>query len=89
MDRHDYQKLRFSVQQELQASLGLPYAETDEITNNVMRLFLQTVSASEVKRQTIARQFKEFKRSPEISAPSWAFKNPGLSSRIPTLKEAL
>lgn len=88
MDRHDYQKLRFSVQQEIQASLDLSQVETDELTNNVMRLFLQTVSASEVKRQTITQQFKNFKRSPEVTAPSWAFKNPGLSSRIPALKEA-
>lgn len=88
MDRHDFQKLRFSVQQEFEVTLGLSQVETDEITNNVMRLFLQTISASEVKRQTIAQQFKNFKRSPEIPAPSWAFKNPGLSSRIPTLKEA-
>jgi len=87
MERQDYLKLRLEVEQEISAGLHTA-VDVDVLTNSVMRLFLQSISSTEVKRQTIAKQFKNFKRSSDTTTPSWAYKNPGLCDRIPTLKEA-
>ncbi|MCP1445493.1 hypothetical protein J3D54_004625 [Pseudomonas sp. GGS8] len=84
MERRDYLNLRFAVEQEISNSA----VDTDALVNNLMRLFLQSISNAEMKRQAIAQQFRSFKRNANTTAPSWAYKNPGLSDRIPTMKEA-
>ncbi|NUT79847.1 hypothetical protein [Pseudomonas brassicacearum] len=87
MERQDYLKLRFEIHQEIVS--GLESAVDEEtLTNNLMRRILHSFSAAEVKRQNIAQQFKSFKRNPNTIVPSWAYNNPGLRDRIPTLKEA-
>lgn len=87
MERQDYLKLRFEIYQEV--TLGMEsFTNSETLTNNLMRRILQSFSAAEVKRQTISQQFKSFKRTANTTMPSWAYKNPGLSDRIPTMKEA-
>lgn len=85
MDRMDYVALRFAVEQEVHNVLGVSVVDADAFTNNVMRLLLQFVSGQEVKRQRAVRRFVTFRRKPETTVPSWAFRKPGISSRLPTL----
>lgn len=87
MNRQEYMKLRFDVKQELGAVLRSS-KNVDVLTNNVMRLFLESIATDEIKRQVAMRQLNEFKRDPNIKAPSWAYRDPGLSDRNPTMKEA-
>lgn len=85
MERTDYLKLRFDVQQELANGVGTDYLDVDSLVSSVMRLFLHSLSDSEVKRQRAIRKFKTFRRNPEFKVPSWAYRKPGISSRLPTL----
>lgn len=87
MERQDYLQLRFDVQQEVSNAMDNE-VEAQLLVNSVMRHFLSAITGTEVKRQKMTQQFKEFKRCNQTTPPSWAFKNPGLSDRIPTLKEA-
>lgn len=87
MERQDYLQLRSTVEQEVSNAMDNE-VEAQLLVNNVMRLFLQSITGTEVKRQKVAQQFNDFKRGNQTTMPSWAFKNPGLSDRIPTLKEA-
>lgn len=85
MDRLDYMALRFAVEQEVHNVLGVSVVDGHAVTNNVMRLLLQFVSGQEVKRQRATRRFITFRRKPETTVPSWAYRKPGISSRLPTL----
>jgi hypothetical protein len=85
MDRMDYVALRFSVEQEVQNVLGVSLVDGDAFTDNVMRLLLQFVSGQEVKRQRAVRRFVTFRRKPETTVPGWAYRKPGISSRLPTI----
>jgi hypothetical protein len=87
MQRQDYLKLRFSVEQEVSSSMDNE-VEAKLLVNNVMRLFLHSIISTQLKRHKVTQQFNDFKRSNQTPMPSWAFNNPGLSDRIPTLKEA-
>jgi hypothetical protein len=88
MDRLDYQQLRFSVENEIRNAINsVDSVQLDcfVLTNSVMRLLLAAHSSSEVKRQRSKRQFLTFRRSPDMKAPSWAYRKPGIDSRLPTL----
>lgn len=85
MERADYVKLRFNVQQELTTGIGSDFLDVDDLVSNLMRIFLLSLSDSEVKRQRANRRFKTFRRNPDITVPSWAYRKPGIRSRLPTL----
>lgn len=73
MDRVHYQKLRFDVEQAIHNGIADPALCSDAITNNVMRLLLQALSADHVKAQRSNREFKTFRRNPETKVPGWAY----------------
>lgn len=85
MDRIGYQKLRFDVQQEIANGFTSEIFDSEVLTNSVMRLFLHAISEDQVKSRRIASQFKTFRRNPDLKAPSWAYRDPGTSSRTPTV----
>ncbi len=85
MDRVDYQNLRFEVECAVSSGMLDTSASSDDVTNSVMRLFLRAIASQEVKRQRINRDFKQFRRGAEIKSPGWAYREPGISDRLPTL----
>jgi len=85
MERTDYLKLRFDVQQELTSGMSSHFLDVDDLVSSVMRIFLRSLSDCEVKRQRASRRFKTFRRNPETTVPSWAYRKPGIRSRLPTL----
>jgi hypothetical protein len=84
MDRFDYQNLRFTVESQI-VDLDNGVLDRDAVINGVMRAFLQAVATSQVKRASAKRAFRTFRRDSEKKPPSWAFRKPGISSRLPTL----
>lgn len=88
MDRLDYQMLRYYVETEIAAAFGNPdtvQCDPSVLTSNIMRILLRAYSASEVKKQRSKREFLTFRRLPDIKAPSWAYRKPGIDSRLPKL----
>ncbi|MGN7440658.1 hypothetical protein HBO23_07465 [Pseudomonas sp. WS 5532] len=84
MDKKQFQVLRWNVESDIRNHV------TDEtliksIANDVMRTILTDFAAQAVNRQRNNRQFLTFRRNPETTAPSWAYRKPGISSRLPTL----
>lgn len=84
MDRSSYQQLRYSVESELD-NFNSGNADDTAFVNSLMRLFLQASSAEQVRSQLAKRHFLTFRRIPNLTPPSWAYRNPSLSSRLPTL----
>lgn len=84
MDRVDYQNLRFAVESQI-VDLDNGILDRDAVVNRVMRSFLQAVATSQVKRASSKRAFQTFRRDAKTKTPSWAFRKPGISSRLPTL----
>ncbi|SPD82444.1 hypothetical protein PSCFBP2116_02930 [Pseudomonas syringae] len=84
MDKSSYQQLRYAVESELD-NFNSGNADDTAFVNSLMRLFLQAASAEQVKSQIAKRQFLTFRRLPNLIPPSWAYRNPSLSSRLPTL----
>lgn len=84
MDRLSYQQLRYAVESELD-NFNSGNADDSAFVNSLMRPFLQAASAEQVKSQLAKRQFLTFRRVPNVIPPSWAYRNPSLSSRLPTL----
>ncbi|PBK49859.1 hypothetical protein BUE60_21570 [Pseudomonas syringae pv. actinidiae] len=84
MDKSSYQQLRYAVESELD-NFNSGNADDAAFVNSLMRLFLQASSYEQVKSQLAKRQFLTFRRSPNLIPPSWAYRNPSLSSRLPTL----
>ena len=84
MDKSAYQILRFSVESDIKNAFH-DGADPDVLLNSVMRLFLSALSQQEVARQRCNRQFLTFRRNPDVKPPSWAFRKPGIDSRLPTL----
>lgn len=84
MDKSQYQILRYSVEAEI-ANFNSGNIDDSAFASSLMRLFLQAASAEQVKSQIAKRQFLTFRRIPNLIPPSWAYRNPSLSSRLPTL----
>lgn len=84
MDKSNYQSLRYSVGEQVD-SFDSGVITADALTNSVMRLFLQAMAAEQVRRQVSKRQLLTFRRSSVPKAPSWAYREPGISDRLPTL----
>ncbi|MBP1143231.1 hypothetical protein JOE33_000176 [Pseudomonas sp. PvP027] len=84
MDRLSYQQLRYAVESEL-VNFNSGNADDSAFVNSLMRLFLQAASAEQVKSQLAKRKFLTFRRIPNLTPPGWAYRNPSLSSRLPTL----
>ncbi|OSN67631.1 hypothetical protein BV349_01636 [Pseudomonas syringae pv. actinidiae] len=84
MDRLSYQQLRYAVESELD-NFNSGNVDDTAFVNSLMRLYLQAASAEQVKSQVAKRKFLTFRRVPNVIPPSWAYRNPSLSSRIPTL----
>ncbi|KPY75108.1 hypothetical protein [Pseudomonas syringae] len=84
MEKSSYQQLRYAVESELD-NFNSGNADDTAFVNSLMRLFLQASSAEQVRSQIAKRQFLTFRRVPNLIPPSWAYRNPSLSSRLPTL----
>lgn len=84
MDKSAYQILRYSVEAEI-ANYVSGNIDDCAFANSLMRLFLQASSTEQVRSQVAKRQFLTFRRVPNVIPPSWAYRNPSLSSRLPTL----
>ena len=89
MDKSSYQMLRFAVESEVYAAAlqsgVVATADTDSLVNALMLNFVRCISAEKVKSQRLRREFKTFRRSPDVKPPSWAYRKPGIDSRLPTL----
>jgi len=88
MNKSAYQQLRFSVLSEITDAIDssrLSSLDADVLTNNVMRLLLAACATAQVKEQRARREFLTFRRNPEATVPGWAFRKPGIDSRLPTL----
>jgi len=84
MNKSAYQSLRWSVEADIRL-LVRDESIVKQITDNVMRSVLAEVSTQEVNRQRHKREFLTFRRNPEATVPGWAFRKPGIDSRLPTL----
>lgn len=84
MDKSQYQILRYSVEAEI-ANFNSGNIDDSAFASSLMRLFLQASSAEQVRSQIAKRQFLTFRRVSNLIPPSWAYRNPSLSSRLPTL----
>jgi len=84
MDKSAYQLLRFSVENQV-ANLDSGVVDSTAFTNSLMRLFLQALSSEQVRQQSLKRELLTFRRRPDLTVPGWAFRKPGISSRLPTL----
>jgi len=84
MDRSSYQVLRSDVEIQL-VDFDPRVTDTDALLNSIMRLFLQASSAEQVRTQRLRRDFATFRRDKSIKSPAWAYREPGISDRLPTL----
>lgn len=85
MDKKQFQTLRWNIEADIRNHV------TDEslvrsIANDVMRTVLSDFSSQAVARQRSKRQFMTFRRNPEGTAPSWAYRKPGTVPSFPTLR---
>ena len=85
MDKKQFQVLRWNIESDIRNHV------TDEelvklIANDVMRTILSDFAAQAVSRQRNHRQFLTFRRNPEITAPSWAYRKPGTVLGFPALR---
>jgi len=85
MEREAYLNLRAQVHEVICDAMQSTVADPETTTNNVMRTLLQTLTAADIKRQRSLQELKNFRRDPDATAPSWAYREPGISSRLPTL----
>jgi hypothetical protein len=84
MNKSDYQVLRWSVECHIADSIYDPIL-VRELTNRIMRQFVSTMAASQVKQAAGNRAFRTFRRDKQVTPPSWAFRKPGTDSRLPKL----
>lgn len=84
MHKSQYQMLRYLVEAEI-ANFNSGNIDDSAFASSLMRLFLQAASTEQVKSQIAKRQFLTFRRVPNLIPPSWAYCNPSLSTRLPTL----
>lgn len=85
MDKLHYQALRQVIEAEI-VDYDPRVTSTDALINCVMRHFLQAISSEQARSQRIRRDFVKFRRDSQIKPPSWAFTNPALSDRLPTIE---
>ena len=76
MDRVTYQNLRFEVEAQIDVAIRSPGLDQSACVNSLMRVFLAALAQQEVKRQISRRQFKTFRRDPDVIVPGWAFHPP-------------
>jgi hypothetical protein len=76
MTRVDYQNLRFTVENQI-ADHDSGRIDSTALVNSVMRVFLQAISADQVKSQVSRRQLLTFRRDKQVTVPAWAFRVPG------------
>lgn len=76
MDKLDYQNLRFTVENHI-ADHDSGHIDSTALVNSVMRIFLQAISADQVKSQVSRRQLLTFRRDKQVTVPAWAFRVPG------------
>ena len=84
MSKSEYQLLRWSVE----SHINLYVSDADvarSLCNEIMRTFVQSLSASQIKQASGKRAFRTFRRDAKVIPPSWAFSKPGISSRLPSL----
>jgi len=84
MDKMDYQKLRFSVECHVASFVHDPVIAAC-LCNELMRDFITAISSAAVKRASAKRAFVTFRRDVETTVPSWAFRKPGIDTRLPRL----
>lgn len=84
MNKSAYQTLRWNVEADIRLFVR-DESIVKQLTDSVMRSVLAQVSTQEVTRQRRNREFLTFRRNPEATVPGWAFRNPGIDSRLPTL----
>jgi hypothetical protein len=84
MDKSQYQILRWSVECYLADNISDPVL-VHSLCNELMRKFVQTMAASQVKQAASKRAFRTFRRDGHVIPPSWAFRKPGTDSRLPKL----
>jgi hypothetical protein len=89
MNKSAYQQLRFAIEAEIYAAAiqagTVSVTDTDSCVNNIMRTVISVFASEEVRRQRLRQQFLTFRRSPDVKAPSWAYRKPGIDSRLPKL----
>ena len=84
MDKSEYQRLRYQVESAIN-DFERGCVDSSDLLNNVMRLFLQTVSTAQIRNAKSRRDLLTFRRDDSIKAPSWAIRKPSISSRLPIL----
>lgn len=84
MDKSEYQILRFQVENAINDFQSGSVGAAD-VTNNVMRLFLQAASDAQVRNAKSRRDLLTFRRNSDIKPPVWAYREPGISYRLPKL----
>lgn len=89
MHKSTYQMLRFAIEAEINAAAlqsgMVATCDTHSCVNAIMRTVISVFASEEVRRQRLRKQFLTFRRSPDMKAPSWAYRKPGIDSRLPTL----
>ncbi|RMM82980.1 hypothetical protein ALQ71_200077 [Pseudomonas coronafaciens pv. striafaciens] len=84
MNKSTHQQLRYSLESELD-NYNSGNIDDCAFVSSLMRLFVQASSAEQVRSQLAKRAFLTFRRNPDLIPPIWAYRNPSLSSRLPTL----
>lgn len=85
MDKKQFQVLRWNVEADIRNHIS-DEVLVKSIANDVMRTVLADFSAQAVIRQRNKRQFLTFRRNPELTAPSWAYRKPGTVPGSPTIR---
>jgi hypothetical protein len=84
MDASTYQTIRFAVECNVRLHCS-DESIIKSLVDDLMRVFLASINAVHVSESKSRRQFLTFRRSPDIKPPSWAYRKPGIDSRLPTL----
>lgn len=85
MDKQRYIALRFDVESKIRQLVD----DEDSIlrlTNDIMRSFLEERASQISERHIRRRNFLTFRRDPEVSVPSWAYRKPGTVPGFPTFR---
>ncbi|WLH26789.1 hypothetical protein PSH76_13535 [Pseudomonas sp. FP215] len=85
MDKKQFQVLRWNIEADIRNHIS-DESLVKSIANDVMRTVLIDFSNQAVARHRSKRQFLTFRRNPEVIAPSWAYRKPGIISVFQTLR---
>ena len=72
MGRVDYQNLRFTVENQIH-DFEHGRIDSSALANSIMRVFLQAISADQVKSQVSRRELLTFRRDKKVTVPGWAY----------------